>query len=275
MNFTTCPNCKMRVLPKADGTCPSCQAKIPQEKHRNARKPEQQPKTRDVKAAGKHAALKVGDKNSAKNHYDHAYKDWENSEYEEALEKCDKAIELAPDWSEAHNLRGVILEDMDKPDQSILEYREAARLDPNNKDVKINLHYADKTKSAAQPKIAYEIAYGMVYFVGGLNFVLGSVTVLFNVEFLRQAGLGYISIIYGLVFLVLGFFVQRKSNIALILAITIFGLDSFLALLLTITQGNFLGIGILIPRIIFITPMIRGVGAIKALNQSLPARKRP
>ena len=26
MNFSICPNCKMRVLPKADGTCPSCQA---------------------------------------------------------------------------------------------------------------------------------------------------------------------------------------------------------------------------------------------------------
>lgn len=32
MNIITCPNCKMRVLPKADGTCPSCQAVLtPQE----------------------------------------------------------------------------------------------------------------------------------------------------------------------------------------------------------------------------------------------------
>jgi hypothetical protein len=26
--ITTCPNCGMRVLPKSDGTCPSCQARI-------------------------------------------------------------------------------------------------------------------------------------------------------------------------------------------------------------------------------------------------------
>jgi hypothetical protein len=26
--MTTCPECKMRVFPKADGTCPSCQAII-------------------------------------------------------------------------------------------------------------------------------------------------------------------------------------------------------------------------------------------------------
>jgi hypothetical protein len=28
MNISICPNCKMRVLPKADGTCPSCQTMI-------------------------------------------------------------------------------------------------------------------------------------------------------------------------------------------------------------------------------------------------------
>jgi hypothetical protein len=28
MNMVTCPNCGMVVLPKADGTCPSCQAVI-------------------------------------------------------------------------------------------------------------------------------------------------------------------------------------------------------------------------------------------------------
>jgi hypothetical protein len=28
MNMVTCPKCKMRVLPKEDGTCPSCQAVI-------------------------------------------------------------------------------------------------------------------------------------------------------------------------------------------------------------------------------------------------------
>lgn len=30
MNIPTCPNCKMRVLPKANGTCPSCGAVIEQ-----------------------------------------------------------------------------------------------------------------------------------------------------------------------------------------------------------------------------------------------------
>ena len=35
MNVTTCPNCKMRVIPKSDGTCPSCQTQLYQEKMEN------------------------------------------------------------------------------------------------------------------------------------------------------------------------------------------------------------------------------------------------
>jgi hypothetical protein len=31
MRITTCPNCQMRVIPKPDGTCPSCYAVIPAE----------------------------------------------------------------------------------------------------------------------------------------------------------------------------------------------------------------------------------------------------
>ena len=30
MDLSICPNCKMHVLPKLDGTCPSCQSMIPQ-----------------------------------------------------------------------------------------------------------------------------------------------------------------------------------------------------------------------------------------------------
>jgi hypothetical protein len=79
----------------------------------------------------------------AKKHFDQSYKYWEKERYEEALVECNEAIELAPDWSQAHNLRGVILEEMEKTDESIIEYREAIRLDPDNEDAKENLADAD------------------------------------------------------------------------------------------------------------------------------------
>jgi hypothetical protein len=30
MNIVTCPNCKMRVIPRSDGSCPSCQFELSQ-----------------------------------------------------------------------------------------------------------------------------------------------------------------------------------------------------------------------------------------------------
>ena len=120
--------------------------------------------------------------------------------------------------------------------------------------------------SSSDPQTRLKTAYGMVYFVAGLNLVLGFVSFLFNVEFLQQIGIGFGSIIFGLVFLVLGFFVQRKSAVALILAIVIFALDGILGVFLAASQGYNPGAGGIIARIFLLIPMVQGVGAIKALK---------
>jgi tetratricopeptide (TPR) repeat protein len=105
-------------------------------------------RNRNVEISEEHIKNKNAGKEIAKKYFDQSFEYWEKSNYQEALEECDKAIELAPDWSEAHNLRGVILEEMDKPDESIMEYREAIRLDPDNKDAKKNLAYIDPVEAA-------------------------------------------------------------------------------------------------------------------------------
>lgn len=120
--------------------------------------------------------------------------------------------------------------------------------------------------SASDPQTKMKNAYGMVYFVAGLNLVLGLVSFLFNVEFLQQIGIGFGSILFGLVFLALGFFVQRKSTVALILAIVIFALDGIVGFFLAVSQGYNPGSGGIIARIFLLIPMIQGVGAIKALK---------
>ncbi|NTV00878.1 MAG: hypothetical protein HGA55_07145, partial [Methanoregulaceae archaeon] len=120
--------------------------------------------------------------------------------------------------------------------------------------------------SSSDPQTRLKNAYLMVYFVAGLNLVLGFISSLFNVEFLQAMGIGFVSIIYGLVFLVLGFFVQRRSAVALILAIVIFALDGILGFFLSIAAGYSPGIGGMVARIILLIPMVQGVGAIKALK---------
>lgn len=120
--------------------------------------------------------------------------------------------------------------------------------------------------SSSDPQTRFKTAYSMVYFIAGLNLVLGIVSVLFDVEFLQQIGIGFTSIIFGLVFLVLAFFVQRKSTIALFLAIVIFAADGILGIVLAVSQGSTPGVGGIFARIILLIPMIQGVGAIKALK---------
>ena len=125
--------------------------------------------------------------------------------------------------------------------------------------------------SASDPKTRLKNAYWIVYFVAGLNIVLGVISAVFNVALLQELGLGFSSILYGIVFLVLGFLVQRKSTFALILAITLFALDGILGFVLVAMQGYKPSVGGLLFRIILLIPMIQGVGAIKALKASSAA----
>lgn len=118
--------------------------------------------------------------------------------------------------------------------------------------------------SASNPQTRLKIAYGIVYFIAGLNLAFGLASFLFNIELLRHLGIGLGSTLFGLVFLALGFFVQRGSRVALILAIAIFALDGLLGIYLSISQGNDPGGAGIVARIFLLIPMIQGVGAIQA-----------
>lgn len=83
---------------------------------------------------GENVSSKVENRQTAMKHFDLSCKYWKKSSYEDALLECDKVIEFTPGWSKGHNLRGVILNKLNKTDQAILEIREAVRLDPNNKE---------------------------------------------------------------------------------------------------------------------------------------------
>jgi hypothetical protein len=121
--------------------------------------------------------------------------------------------------------------------------------------------------TSADPATRLKNAYGIVFFVAGLNIVLGSVAVLFEAPFLQALGIGFYSILFGLVFLVLGFFVKRKFQFALLLAIVVFALDSILGVIFAMTSGVTPSAGGLLARILLIIPMIQGIPAMCALKQ--------
>jgi hypothetical protein len=121
--------------------------------------------------------------------------------------------------------------------------------------------------SSSDPESRLKGAYGITFFVAGLNLVLGVLATLFQIEFLQAIGIGFFSIIFGLVFLFLGFFVKKRSLIALILAIVIFALDGILGLVFSVMAGMEPGVTGLIARVFLIIPMVQGVPAIRVLKQ--------
>ena len=60
-----------------------------------------------------------------------------------ALAECDLALECAPNSAEAHNLRGLILDEFGKTYMAVSEYKEALRLDPTLRDAFDNLADAE------------------------------------------------------------------------------------------------------------------------------------
>jgi tetratricopeptide (TPR) repeat protein len=76
----------------------------------------------------------------AKNHLDQAYTYYEEAEdFEKALEECDIAIDLDPYLVDAHNLRGVLLEELGQSLNAMSAYKKALQLDPNFSEAKENL----------------------------------------------------------------------------------------------------------------------------------------
>ncbi len=66
----------------------------------------------------------------AQEHLNKAYDFEALDDLETALYECEAAIRWAPDWAEAHNVRGVILDGLGRTEQAISEYRAAIQLDP-------------------------------------------------------------------------------------------------------------------------------------------------
>jgi hypothetical protein len=132
-----------------------------------------------------------------------------------------------------------------------------------------------------------------IYLAAGLNIALGLIAYIFQVKFLQTLGFGILSAAIGSLLLVLGFFTQRLSLFALILAVILFSLEGVSVLLLglsmllsafsagnslhemgEILQSQAILIGVLTGWftlcISWLIQMLKGVGAIKKLKQGPP-----
>jgi hypothetical protein len=119
--------------------------------------------------------------------------------------------------------------------------------------------------SASDPAQRLKTAYGILFFLGALNVLLGLVAEVAQVDFLLAIGVGVGSIVEGAIFLILGYFVRQRSLVALVLAVALLGLDTLFALV-EMASGSGALVGGLLVRVIFLVYVIRGFDALRSLR---------
>ena len=68
----------------------------------------------------------------------YAYED--RGDYAPALAEVERALQAEPDLAEAHNLRGLLLEELDRNDEALVAYRMAVQIDPSFAEAAENLN---------------------------------------------------------------------------------------------------------------------------------------
>jgi hypothetical protein len=119
--------------------------------------------------------------------------------------------------------------------------------------------------TSADPAQQLRTAYNILFFVGALSLALGVVAVLGQVDVLLAAGIGWESIAEGAAFLVLGYFVRRRSVVALGLAAALLAADTVLTIV-TLTPGAGAPVAGIVIRLAFLYYVARGFGALRSLN---------
>jgi hypothetical protein len=125
--------------------------------------------------------------------------------------------------------------------------------------------------SPSDPQAQMNSAAGIAFFIAGLNILLGVVAMATDSQILAEIGIGWGSIVFGAIFLGLGFGIRKGSLIALIAAIALFALDGVLGLYWVIEAGGRPGVGGIVFRVFLIVAMAKAVGPAKTLKASKAA----
>jgi hypothetical protein len=120
--------------------------------------------------------------------------------------------------------------------------------------------------SPAHPHNRYILANCIVFFVGGLNGLLGFLSLLVTSSFFQRLGFGIFSIALGGVFIGLGFAIKQGSQRALILAVIIFIIDGLFTVYINLSAGLLPTPAGLIGRVFLVIPMIQGIKAMGELT---------
>lgn len=109
--------------------------------------------------------------------------------------------------------------------------------------------------------------YGFIFFIGGLNLVLGLVQVLTGNRFLFGIGLNIVSVGFGIIWIILGLFIMRKSLTALVIAMVL-----YIAMVLTnyiaaMGKGHTTAISLALPALIVLY-MVRSITMLRSYKKT-------
>ena len=140
-------------------------------------------------------------------------------------------------------------------------------------ELRLTLDGAPLPGSPGDPEQLLAGAANVIFFVAGLSFVLGLAALALDVSFLKMLGANGWAILAGLVYGGLGFQVKKRQMWALALAVILYVLDGALTLAMSVEPGATPGVGGIFIRTVFTLMMVRGFGAIRAL-ESRPRSRR-
>jgi len=115
-------------------------------------------------------------------HLEQAYAHEEEGRLADALRECELAIQVAPEAAEAHNLQGIVLEQLGHKERAMVAYREAVRLDPDFEEAQQNLLEAQGELRESQQRIQQKQTWRTAWYGAlgyGISFaVIGAASVI-------------------------------------------------------------------------------------------------
>ncbi|MBL1176653.1 hypothetical protein [Pantanalinema sp. GBBB05] len=140
-------------------------------------------------------------------------------------------------------------------------------------DLEVLLNGKPVPNSATDPKRQLANAYGSIYFIAGGNLLIGIIGIALIAtgsqnEFFNITTV-LVFLLFGALYLLLGFLVWKRFSSALWVAIALFVLDTVLSLADAVGSSNSrFPVGAIIFRTILLLLMIQGFGAIRSLKSA-------
>jgi len=127
--------------------------------------------------------------------------------------------------------------------------------------------------TASDPAERIKQAAYVLYFISAFNLILGLAAELLRVSFLQGLGLGWASVVEGAIYGVLGWRTTKRSQVALILGIVLFAVDTLMILAGAVESSHSPPIGALVARFFFFVPLVKGFQGLRELRAA--ERKGP